>query len=105
MKLIVAIVNLAEVNNVNKALTENKIKATRINSTGAFLKGKNATFIIGSNDEKVFTIIDVIEGSISTKSRIKMVATSDKEFDRANRLKGEGGATIFVLDVGHFLKI
>ena len=103
--MIVAIIQMKEVANVNKALIKEGIKATRMATVGAFLKGRNETFLIGSNDEKVPGTIEVIEGAISKKSRVKIVATEDGQFDHANSLKGHGGATIFVLNVEQFLKV
>ena len=105
MKMIIAVVNIGDAANVNKALIESDFKATRMNTIGAFFKGRNETFLIGINDERVPTAINVIEKAIPKKKSLKVVAVDDNKFDAVNSLSIKSNATIFVLNVDMFLKV
>ena len=67
----------------------------------------NTTFLIGTNDEKVIEIIEIIE--THSKTRSKLVPNSIiSEFGMFSSLPVEvkiGGATVFVLNVEQFIKI
>lgn len=61
MKMIIAIVSNDDANRVQKALVEEKLFATRLATTGGFLRARNSTFLIGVNDEKVPQVLEIIE--------------------------------------------
>ena len=91
MKLIIAVVTQNEdAHNVIDALLEAEFRATRLASTGGFLRRGNTTVMIGVEDAQVDTVIDIIRRN--TRSRAQ---------------SGEGGgapvqiagATVFVLDL------
>lgn len=107
MKMIIAIVSNDDANKVQKALVEHKFFATRLATTGGFLRARNSTFLIGVNDEKVPEVLEIIESH--SKKRTKMVPnTIINEFGTYSALPIEveiGGATVFVLNVDQFIKI
>ncbi|NLB84925.1 MAG: transcriptional regulator [Acholeplasmataceae bacterium] len=107
MKMIVAIISNDDANKVQKSLVEAKLFSTRLATTGGFLRSRNATFLIGVNDEKVPEVLDIIEKH--SKRRTKMVPnTIVNEFGAFSALPIEvevGGATVFVLNVDQFTKI
>lgn len=107
MKLVIAIVSNDDANRVQKALIEEKYFATRLATTGGFLRSRNCTFLVGVNDEKVPHVLDLIEEH--SKKRTKMVPnTIINEFGTYSALpiKVEiGGATVFVVNVEQFIKI
>ena len=53
MKLIMAIIQDHIVQDVLNELSENKVRATKLSSTGGFFKKGNTTVLIGIEDEKV----------------------------------------------------
>ena len=53
MKLILAIIQDHVAQDVLHELSENKIRATKLSSTGGFFKKGNTTILIGIEDEKV----------------------------------------------------
>lgn len=85
MKLIVAILNDHDTEAVLQVLMEKGFRATRIASTGGFLRRGNTTLLIGTEAERVAEAIDLI-----------------REACRAPEDPSQRRATIFVLDVARF---
>ncbi len=107
MKLIIAIVSNDDANKVAKGLIKENFFVTKLATTGGFLMSGNTTFLIGTNDEKVVEIIEIIERY--SKTRSKLVPNSIvSEFGMFSSMPVEvkvGGATIFVLPVDQFIKV
>ena len=107
MKLVVAIVSNQDANKVQKELVKRHFVATRLATTGSFLRHRNATFLIGINDDKIPEILDIIEKY--SKKRVSVVSsTIISEYGSVSALPTEvevGGATVFILAVEQFLKI
>ena len=53
MKLVVAVVQDQDSNRLSNALTKTKFRATKLASTGGFLRSGNTTFLIGTDDSLV----------------------------------------------------
>ena len=107
MKLVIAIVSSDDANNVQKALIKEHFQATKLATTGGFLMKGNTTYLIGAEDEKVPSIIEVIGNH--SKQRKKIIPNSViNEFGMLATSPVEvtvGGATIFVLNVEQFVKL
>ena len=106
MKMITAIINKKDVNEVCGALTRAGFYFTKMSSTGGFLTAGNATLLIGTQAEKVQEAISVIREHCSRReepipSTVKMGATGP---DVPAKVV-VGGATVFVSDVEEFEKI
>lgn len=78
MKLVITIVQDNVANQVLGKLTTAGFGATKLASTGGFLKTGNTTLIIGVEDTKVSSVLELLHDS---------------------------GATVFVLDVERFERI
>lgn len=103
MKLIYAIVNDEDTNRVANALVKEGFYATKLPSTGGFLKAGNTTFLIATDEDKVDKAIEVIKSK--AKKRKKFVPSMiDKEVDFPIEVD-VGGATIMVTDIERFEKI
>ena len=107
MKLIFAIVSNDDSSKVSRELTKNKFSVTKLATTGGFLMSGNTTFIIGTDDEKVDQVIEII--GHHSKKRTQMVPSSASygvgmytSFPVEVQV---GGATIFVIDVEQFRKV
>src|SRR4051794_27970720 len=61
MKLIVAIVQDYDCDRLLRALSANGFRATRIASTGGFLRMGNTTVFMGVPDERVSACIDILK--------------------------------------------
>jgi len=107
MKLIFAIVNSDDSNAVQSGLTQSGYSATKLATTGGFLKAGNTTFIIGTDNEKVDEVISIIEKH--SKKRNQIVPTSASYgaglYSSYPVEVTVGGATIFVTDVERFEKV
>ena len=106
MKLLIAIVNNDDSAAVANNLTAKGFIATKLSTTGGFLKAGNTTFLIGTDDEKVNDVIDIIK---TFSHKRKQVVGDETEFDFTlfKSVPVEvtvGGAAIFVLDVENFIK-
>ena len=107
MKLIIAIVSNDDANKVSKGLIKENFFVTKLATTGGFLMSGNTTFLIGTNDEKVVEIIEIIERYSKTRSKI-VPNSIVSEFGMFSSMPVEvkvGGATIFVMPVEQFIKV
>lgn len=106
MKLIMAVVQDKDSNRLSRALIEANYKATKLASTGGFLKSGNTTFMIGVNDQDIPDVLAVIRENC--ESREQMVAPVSPMGGNAdsyipNPVEVEiGGATIFIMNVERF---
>ena len=107
MKLIFAIVSNDDSSMVASALTKNGFYATKLATTGGFLKAGNTTFICGVDDEKVDRVIDIIAKQSSRRTQLVPSATTmDVAMYTSFPVEVTvGGATIFVLNVDRFEKV
>jgi uncharacterized protein YaaQ len=88
MKLILAIVQDSDSGAILETLINSGFNVTRISATGGFLKRGQATFLIGTADEKVQECVQIIrEHTVTTIN------------------PGIKHVTIFVLKVEHFEQV
>ncbi|MBQ3115188.1 MAG: cyclic-di-AMP receptor [Clostridia bacterium] len=106
MKLIMVIVHTEDSNKLIDRLAKNKVRVTKLSSTGGFLRAGNCTLLIGTEEDKVEEIIAIIEEICH--SRKETITTPAYGFNAGISMPMEvivGGATIFVVDVDQFKKI
>lgn len=94
MKLIIAIIQDDYINKVVKALMTEKIRTTKLSSTGGFLKSGNTTLLIGVENDQIDEVVELIKA----ECRSTKVKEGDKEFT-------VGGANLFIMDIDQFVKI
>ncbi|MBQ9845059.1 MAG: cyclic-di-AMP receptor [Oscillospiraceae bacterium] len=106
MKLILAIINKEDSQEVSHSLTKERYSVTKLATQGGFLMSGNITLIIGTEDEKVDRAIEIIkEHSRQRKEIVPSTATYGIGVTTSFPLEVTvGGATIFVLDVDRFEK-
>lgn len=107
MKLIFAIVSNDDSSKVSSALTKARFSVTKLATTGGFLLSGNTTFIIGTEDEKVDEVIQII-GEHSKKRKQMVPSSASYGVGMYTTYPVEvtiGGATIFVTDVYRFEKL
>lgn len=104
MKLVIAIVNVDDVNAVIKSLTRNGFSATRLSTTGGFLMAKNATLLVGVDEEKVREVMEIIKQHSHSRRQVIPASTHvSRSFSNGVPVEvNVGGATIFVVDVEQF---
>ena len=108
MKLIVAIVNRDDSTVLIHKLSKAGFMSTRLSTTGGFLRAGNITLLIGTDDEKVPKVIDIMKDCCSQRSEIVTSAAGNYSEHFFASLPVEvtvGGATVFVVDVEQFIKM
>ena len=80
---------------------------TKLAATGGFLKSGNTTFIVGTDDDKVDQVIDIIAKQSRRRTQlVPNTTTMDMGMYSAYPVEVTvGGSTIFVLDVERFEKV
>ncbi len=109
MKLIIAVVQDEDSQKLISRLMKAGYGVTKLATTGGFLRSGNTTLLIGVDNEKLDSAMEIIENVC--KSR-KQVATSPSPIAGATGMYVPypvevtvGGATVFVVDVEEFRKI
>lgn len=107
MKLIVAIINNDDSPSVLSELSSKGYGATKLSTSGGFLRAGNSTLLIGTEDEKVDDVISIISEFSSRRTQMVTPSPSfmaEGFISRAVEVT-VGGATVFVLDVEKFIKL
>lgn len=110
MKLVLAIVNDEDGSKVMDELSKNGFMATKMCSSGGFLKVGNTTLLVGVDETRVEQVLKIIE--VKSKGRKQTIASSISPATSASGGMymsypvevSVGGATVFVVDVEKFQK-
>ena len=109
MKLIVAIIHNEDAGALVNTLLERDHRATRLQSSGGFLKQSNATVIVGVDDDRVNEVIAIIRENCTSRTQVvnpMPPIMEPGEFFMPYPLEVEvGGATVFVLPVERFERL
>jgi uncharacterized protein YaaQ len=109
MKLVVAIVHNEDAGVLVDALLEREYRATRLHSSGGFLKQSNTTVIVGVEEPQVDEVIAVVRDNCHARTQIvnpMPPIMEPGEFFMPYPLEVEvGGATVFVLPVERFERL
>jgi uncharacterized protein YaaQ len=103
VKLIVAIVHNEDAGALVDALLDKEYRATRLHSSGGFLKQSNATIVVGVEDAQVDDVMAVVRENCTSRTQVvnpMPPIMEPGEFFMPYPLEVEvGGATVFVLPV------
>ena len=106
MKLIVAIVHSEDAGSLVEGLLERDFRATRLHSSGGFLKQSNATILLAVDDGAVDDVIEIVRARCTARSEVVNPLPpimEPGEFFMPYPLEVEvGGATVLVLPVERF---
>ena len=107
MKMITAIVNKKDANEVCDALAEEKFSFTKMATTGGFLKSGNVTLLIGTEDEQVENALAIIKKHCAKRMEPMpaMVTAGVPTFGYYKTEVLVGGATVFVSSIERFEKM
>ena len=109
MKLVTAIVHSEDASTLVDALLEKEYRATRVNSSGGFLKQGNATILVGVEDDQVDAVLEVISASCHARKQFvnpMPPIMEPGEFFMPYPLEVEvGGATVFVVPVDRYERL
>lgn len=107
MKLIIAIINSEDSHSVLGEITKAGFYATKLSTTGGFLRSGNLTLLMGVEDDKVDELLEILGNNCKKREELTPVIPSYE----AGMMAAipvtitVGGATVFVLDVEQFHKM
>ncbi|MFH5186720.1 cyclic-di-AMP receptor [Paenibacillus sp. TAB 01] len=106
MKLVIAVVQDKDSNRLSNALIKEGFRATKLASTGGFLRAGNTTFMIGIEDERINEVMTVIKANCKIREQMvtpvsPMGGTTDSYIPFPVEVQ-VGGAAVFVLPVERF---
>lgn len=96
MKLVVAILGDDRASRLIENLTGAGFSATKLASTGGFLRRGSATFLIGVETDQVETVIDIIR---------KVCRSGEGVARKRTTRSADAGATVFVIDIPALIKV
>ena len=109
MKLVVAIVHHEDAAPLVDALLDRDYRATRLHSSGGFLKQSNATVILAVEEEQVEEVLEIVRENCHARTQIvnpMPPIMEPGEFFMPYPLEVEvGGATVMVLPVERFERL
>ncbi len=109
MKLVIAVVQDDDVDELTDRLVKEKVSSTKLASTGGFLRQGNTTLMIGVEKDKVDSVISIIKDTC--KSRKRVITTPIPPTGSAGVFIPYpidvmvGGAIVFVVDIDRFEKV
>jgi uncharacterized protein YaaQ len=106
MKLVIAVVQDKDSNRLSSALIKEGFRATKLASTGGFLRAGNTTFMIGIEDERINEVMKVIKANCKVREQLvtpvsPMGGTTDSYIPFPVEVQ-VGGAAVFVVPVERF---
>lgn len=106
MKLIIAVVQDKDSNRLSNALVQAGHRATKLASTGGFLRAGNTTFLIGTEDDKIEDVFKIIKQNCKLREQLvtpvsPMGGSTDSYVPYPVEVQ-VGGAAVFVLPVEKF---
>jgi uncharacterized protein YaaQ len=108
MKLVMSVVHSDDAGALVEALTDAGYRATTISTTGGFLRQGNATIFVGTEDETVPHVLELIEQNCQTRSEyvnpVPPVMEAGEMYLPSPVEVQVGGATVFVLDIVQFVR-
>jgi len=104
MKVIIAIIQNADRNNLTDALRKKKIRHTRLNTVGGFLSRGNTTFFIGVEDDEVEATLQVVRDHCHEREALHRPGAGALHPDAYVMPVHVqvGGATIFIMNADQF---
>ncbi|HET9017124.1 MAG TPA: cyclic-di-AMP receptor [Thermomicrobiaceae bacterium] len=94
MKLIIAVVQNDDADAVIDSLLDSDFRATRLASTGGFLRRGNTTIMIGVQDQQVDQVLDLVRQQAHARAQQEQTG----EIQTA-------AATVFVLDLEDYQRL
>lgn len=106
MKLIMAVVQDKDSALLSDELVEANVRATKLSTSGGFLRAGNTTFMIGVEDSRVEEVLNIIKSNCESREQYMTSPVSlDVSLDASVPYPMQvhvGGATVFVLPVEGF---
>jgi uncharacterized protein YaaQ len=109
MKLVITIVADTDADGLIRALVERGYPATKIGSTGGFLRRGNTTLLSGIKEDMVDDVISLVRELCPIRTELLTISTiplaGEVPFLNEPLEVRAGGAVIFVLDIARFERV
>ena len=108
MKLIIAIIQAYDSDKLLRAVTSAGFRATKIVSTGGFLRMGNATVLMGVEDERVQECVEIIRTNCEPRAEVSFDPTEHEYiewFPIGVHDVTVGGAVVFIVNVSDFVRM
>jgi uncharacterized protein YaaQ len=70
VKLVIAIIHKEDAGPLVDALLEREFRATRLHSSGGFLRQSNASLLVGVEDDQVDAVLEVIRDNCVSRTQV-----------------------------------
>jgi uncharacterized protein YaaQ len=110
MKLIIAIVQDEDSSKLLSKLMQIGLSATKLATTGGFLKAGNTTLLLGVEEERIQDALKIIESVCKSRKQMTtaptaMTGITHGEYTTYPVEVTVGGATVFILSIDQCLKV
>ena len=108
MKLLIGIVNSDDAGELLSEITKASFRATKLATSGGFLRAGNVTVLVGVEDERVDELVLIFEKCCSKRTQTVPTVPpfiGEGFMNTAPVQITIGGATIFVIDVEKYIKL
>ncbi len=108
MKLVIGVINSDDANDLLSEITKASFQATKLATSGGFLKMGNVTVLVGVEDSQVDEVVEIFKNCCS---RRKQMIAATPSFLGEGLVTGApvevtiGGATLFIIDVDKMIKL
>ena len=108
MKLVIGIINSDDANDLLAEITKASFQATKLATSGGFLKMGNVTVLVGVEDEQVDEVVEIFRSCCSRRTQM---ISSTPPYMGAGFISSApvqvtiGGATLFIIDVDKMIKL
>ena len=108
MKMILAIVQDEDVEPFLATMSQRGLRATKVSSTGGFLRSGNSTLLVGADDDQVSAVLEIIRTTCRSRQQPSSPIPGAAMEDVMPRMPLEvvvGGANVFVWNVEQYIRI
>ena len=110
MKLIIAIVQDEDSSKLLSKLMQIGLSATKLATTGGFLKAGNTTLLLGVEEDRIQDALQTIEAVCKSRKQMTtaptaMTGITHGEYTTYPVEVTVGGATVFILSIDQCLKV
>jgi len=108
MKMIMCVIDDMDTYSLLDALSERGFQATKLASSGGFLRRGNTTMLIGVDDDKKDEVLQIIQKICMPRKQMVPMSPMMSMEDNVNPVDVTvqmGGATTFVMDVVEHFKL
>jgi uncharacterized protein YaaQ len=109
VKLIFAVVQGKDAENLRRALLSAGFRTTQVNSAGGFLRESNTTFLVGVDDRDVPEVLRIVKQNCYTRTQYVnplLPIMEPGEFYMPNPVEVQvGGAAVFICHVERYERI